>query len=119
MTEPQTKPQTLEALLRRWAELEPGRCIISRNGDFMLYDGDIALSDVGKDAGPLCNAIVQAATKEAIERRGWYWHVGSAHGGKYGADVDTKPGLVGHRGYADTPAAALLSAYLQALRAQA
>ena len=112
------KTTTLEALLRRWAELEPDACEYDTDlGCYSVVVGDLWI--------PLDNwhtkaYTAQAATQEAIERRGLHWSVwtnpSDTREPPYGAAVwvDLSDEETDRYG-ADTPAAALLSAYVQAL----
>lgn len=101
----------LEALLRRWAELEPEWARIAAYSipkDDEYQHGSWAHS--GK--------FVQIAVQEAIEARGWIWHMQNAFN-QDGADcyVAYLSGINDEEEFAcDTPAAALLSAYLAALK---
>ena len=119
-----TDTTTLEALLRRWAELEPERCILTGYEPYQGYSvrvkGAMQMADL-LHAG---DYVVQGATQEAIERRGWMWSLDSQY-----MDSGVPLGLcsaivcdeddINEHATSDTPAAALLSAYVQALEAQA
>lgn len=58
--------------------------------------------------------VLQCAVQEAIEARGWYWGINNLAGPC--ATVYAGTGIVKQQP-ADTPAEALLSAYLQAIEA--
>lgn len=128
MTE-QPNTQTLETLLRRWAELEPERCIAQDDGDLTLeWQGhfNVDACSLRNGLDPWDTALVQGAVQEAIEARGWIWDLGTApprRGGNYpdcmhAAGVFRVRGDMDHNACGPTPAAAILSAYLQALEAQ-
>ena len=117
-----TDTTTLEALLRRWAE--PERCILTGYEPYQGYSvrvkGAMQMADL-LHAG---DYVVQGATQEAIERRGWSWsivHIGTDEAMVFipGASLRDRLESLGKCNDADTPAAALLSAYVQALEAQA
>ena len=126
--EPQTKPQTLEALLRRWAELEPDRCVIEGNYhgkpqacfyDVDLYvDMDLFSPSIPKDDRREIDAKLFWPVCYAIERRGWSWRVMSYKGQHAVARVWRHIMSEDNDVTSDTPAAALLSAYVQALEGQ-
>lgn len=135
MTQPQTT--TLEALLREWAEVEPERISeIGENdppddgpfGYWVKWRGTIItlmLDDTDLDV------YTQAAAQEAIEARGWVWsltwdgfrlernHMGMVQYRETSVDFKSTPGEKFYSDWTDHGSAyALLSAYLQALRAQ-
>lgn len=109
MTDTQTP--TLETLLRRWAELEPARCRIELPESVWCCGMDRFLIGSQIDL-----VFIQCAVQEAIEARGWVWRV-RGHGNYAVAWVWFNILSSDHEQTADTPAAALLSAYLQALEA--
>lgn len=101
----------LEALLRRWAELEPGRCRL----DTATNDLGVMLRDNWKKGltfmGEPDPERIQGAVQEAIEARGWHWTIQGKIQKTY-AHIDN----IGGGAYADSPAAALLKAYLAAVK---
>lgn len=113
--------------LERWARLEPERCRSSPEGDpapgpHVLAAGTWWSS--GQFPG-ITPALILAAVIEAIEARGLTWRVETDEGWPnplegYHAEIDWLSGSVWrHQACGGTPAAALLSAYLEALDHQA
>lgn len=109
----------LEALLRRWAELEPERCkFLDGAGPISGFYvsgayGDVSVYQKGRHAHP---AYIEAAVRECIESRGWTWIIeSSTTAPRYGAALDEMGNASLEWENADTPAAALLSAYIKAL----
>lgn len=111
----------MEELLKRWAELEPARCRIELLESVWCCGMDRFLIGAEIDA-----VFVQCAVQEAIEARGLFWSVGQRRSGKtwlvhYVALVADDPAelrtKLSHGGISDTPAAALLTAYIAALEA--
>lgn len=102
-------------LLRKWAQHEPERC---------SFDGDTCrlawrLDEPGDTTkAEMNNAMTLAATIEAIEARGWWWNVGTTLQLPVQAYVQS-PERTFRPVRAETPAAALLGAYLAALEAEA
>lgn len=123
MTDTQTP--TLEALLRRWAELEPDHCMVRESGEYGSAPV-VHLDGIGWDHMPLddyddLRMCTQFAVQQAIEARGMWWALDNdVVDKKYAAVVNERRwGNLDWYGFSDdTPAAALLSAYLQALEAQ-
>lgn len=118
-----TETQTLEALLRRWAELEPLVVYLQTDGHGRLLcvhiDNEWFVYD---DCAFRMRMVLQCAAQEAIEARSWSWDLDACYMDNeekrmYGATVYVVGDFCESREY--TPAAALLSAYLQALEAQA
>lgn len=108
----------MRELLERWAKLEPERCQVgeyyahfSLDGfQFRLWHNDVLT--------PRRSATLLAAVIEAIEARGWDWNLMSmlpwnATARRYMATVTY------HVKEADSDVAALLTAYLAALEAEA
>lgn len=112
-------------LLERWAQLEPERCarrsdvesekypvvVDLRNGNFGLT---IAAPVDGHE-----RSYVLGATIEAITERGWWWRLGS-----FGTNPEIRayvgppdPSYAPRPCSGDSPAEALLVAYLSALEA--
>jgi hypothetical protein len=108
----------LEPLLRRACELEPERfrAALDPEGD---RDTQVLVGSEWLSLNwmflPLAGAVVQAAVQEAIEARSGYWGIESPYESEttryYRALVNI--GTVGEDTM-DSPAAALLSAYLTA-----
>ena len=106
---------TLEALLADACRLDPERFRVLRGVGLQVKLGDRwhkATTFMGEPDAPR----IQAATQEAIERRGWLWGKSPYENGVYIVlvRVDGLPVI----GWTSYEAAALLSAYLQALEAQ-
>ena len=123
----------LETLLRRWSELEPDRCIIDSRGfihfpsleagdtnpSMSVWDAEYTLDRMtllNPNECRLFLAIAQGAIQEAIEARGWEWTTGRTT--NFLNQMFVWANVMGVVGIADTPAAALLTAYLSALEAQ-
>jgi hypothetical protein len=122
----------MKELLERWAALEPER--VKRRWDGCLGvaydDGGLVLEErPGTYGSPefhkFAGIYVQAAVQEAIEARGWNWE--AARKGKWPDGAWMHTGHVWHPfsarpdefGYSrQSPAEALLSAYLTAVEAQ-
>jgi hypothetical protein len=107
-------------LLKRWAELEPKRCRFDRKD----YEWCV-LTSTGwgcMDEGYLDKGWIQYAVQQAIEARGWEYTSGYRVGRnqmQYHGFVDTLIGANRHTVYStNSPAHALLSAYLQALNGE-
>src|SRR5690606_34395902 len=102
-------------LLRKWAQHEPERC---------SFDGDTCrlawrLDEPGDTTkAEMNNAMTLAAVIEAIEARGWWWNVGTTLQEPVQAYVQS-PERNFRPVRAETPAAALLGAYVAALEAEA
>jgi hypothetical protein len=124
----------LETMFRRWAELEPDRCefnpaarkqdkrevwqyVIDAFGvTHWIFPGDF---DEDFDEFPEIPSVLEYATREAIEARGWSWIIESSTSApKYGAALDEMGNASLEWKNADTSAEALLSAYLSALESQ-
>ena len=114
-----TTTNEMQALLARWAELEPERCRnIEEVGAFGIKFGDsrfwglIRLDDLSEGVSLV---QVQAAVQEAIVSRGWpfeltYYSIL----GHYDAEID----IDSHRSFCregSNSAEALLSVYVKAL----
>lgn len=122
----------MRELLERWSRLEPNRCYPTTIG---VVDGDPVqrwcIPLVGKPSywwgGTMSEAAVLAAAIEAIEARGWTCSLthNLVQPGTWRAIVWASTARPGTRTYhpsrasdANTPAAALLGAYLAALEAE-
>lgn len=108
-----TETQTLEALLRRWAELEPEW---AKHAQALIPNPDDYSVGAWAHAGMFCIVPIQ----EAIEERGWRttleYYLDPVDGlWKWRATVREPE----NDAYDQKAAAALLSAYLQALEARA
>lgn len=107
----------MKDLLQEWAELEPSRCKFEAWADNYGHwvQQDIITVWVGPRAsGGYKVEIIQHAVQQAIEARGWVWSLVMQHtGSKYLASARGRLGRSD-----DSPAHALLSAYLQAIKAQ-
>jgi hypothetical protein len=105
-------------LLKKWAELEPGLCSTGALAAWVTLsrtEHPVALT-VATLASE--RAIILAAVIEAIEARGWWWNVGTTLQLPVQAYVQS-PERNFRPVRAETPAAALLGAYLAALEAEA
>lgn len=111
---PKAQPQTLEALLSRWADLEPDRCIIYPNDRAINVRRLGKWPHVGFMGGDIDEDLIQAAAQEAIEAWGWGWAISKVGDPMYNGEVWAREY---HELRRDTPAAAILSAHLQALEA--
>jgi len=99
----------MKELLEQWAELEPDKC--SRNWPDNLNDHAFV-------------AGTQYAVQQAIEARGWIYTLGLDKYGSYwtriyrkSISVDYDPVQLGFELSGKSVTAALLSAYLQAIKA--
>lgn len=117
----------MKDLLARWAKFEPNRCA----GQMLRWSGGLLV--LTHDDFPLDthdHAVVLAAVKEAIEARGieWQWHENSTLARLpsgtsqerrfYNGIVEVRRPSGWYEEYlCDSPAEALLSAYLSALEA--
>lgn len=108
----------LETLLREWAAIEPERCSwgLPVNGVDISVQTSGIWRTVLDDHGSEFHRI-QPAAQEAIEARGWIWSV-RGHSTHAVARVWLNIQSEDHEVTADTPAEAILSAYLQAMKAQ-
>lgn len=109
----------MRELLERWAQKKSTRCWVHPKKPHarVLLDGRWHL--VEDDPAPRQLAIVVAAVVEAIEARGWHW---SLQRGEFEKPF-TGPGYCAMvrqhvESSQDTPAAALLSAYLAAVEGE-
>lgn len=102
----------METLITEWSELEPDRCVgvsVVVNGHFvnLAYENYIA-------------AVILLAITQAIEARGWDWDIKSDIYGikKYYCHISdgSVNGMRSRPGGEDSPAEALLSTYLEALK---
>ena len=108
-------------LLKRWHALEPDRCLIGPPTSHICASVMLGKADflVPFDRPtPAQVAVLLAAVVEAIEARGWDWNLTSmlpwnATARRYMATVTY------HVKEADSDVAALLTAYLAALEAEA
>ena len=115
---------SLSSLLGDWAELEPERCkqhkpdvAGSRRWELVKFGMNVPLHEVTLGTRL---ADIQVAVQGAIEAHGWYWCIdylpwddkGLRHNAGVKPDRDTS-----FSGCADSPAVALLQAYVSALRA--
>jgi hypothetical protein len=125
----------MKELLSKWASLEKGRCRESDPGTYDVIVGgefdailggaweSVREPDEGWAARSTAfqSALLQAAVQEAIAARSWDFDLsGSGYGPTYRAYVERVPSPVSEPArdwwcYADTPAEALLQAYLTAL----
>lgn len=102
----------LESLLRRWTELEPEWCKIDPTHGLCVAAGETWAPTRWMDYS---DYIVQGAAQQAIEARGWEWQV--ARTTNFLDQMFVWANVMGVAGIADTPAAAILTAYLSALEA--
>lgn len=102
-------------LLKRWAELEPGRCkirdLVVKTDGFELWIGDVETDEF--------QALILFAVMESIAAHGFSFNLRYSEALKsYVADVrfihDGRSRL-SSSSYIDNPAKALLGAYLEAL----
>lgn len=105
----------MEELLKRWAAVEPGRCIDHINNEALFLvrrsgDWQIAVME-----GRINPDKIQGATQEAIEARRWSWAAGFRAEG--GGGMVYWGRVMGYEETAHKPAAALLTAYIAALEA--
>lgn len=121
----ETQTTTLEALLREWAELEPERCE-NPDEDAGRFTPLVLVADEWCYISSVFFAWLyplQGAVQEAIEARGWQYehHAAPCDDGSPGyahrASVDYGRGACAMLNV-DTPSEAILSALVQALRAQ-
>lgn len=104
-------------LLKRWAELEPERCRVSDAAAHLRSPFAFRIHWATLTADPINLAVVLAAVIEAIQARGWFWNVGTTLQEPVQAYVQS-PERTFRPVRAETPAAALLGAYLAALEAE-
>lgn len=128
-----TTTETLTTLLARWAELEPERCtfIEAHKGihndlyNFPRLDWSVDIKDLGpeghfSDPDKNCDlACIQGAVQEAIQARGWSWDMRHNQYGGVGFEATVWDMGPEYHCIGQSPAAALLSAYLKALEAEA
>lgn len=111
-------------LLERWSLIEPKRCRVNVNdyGDMAFWvsiGGDMVLvahTRSLKATPEERNAVTLGAVIEAIEARGWHWQLSCSPPRDYIAIVWTDDMSVPNSAD-ESPAAALLSAYLDAVEA--
>lgn len=111
---------SLPELLKRWSELEPERCkpfeLSLVDGTWVRLDGVWSTAWVPERASD--RATIQTATQEAISDRRWRWRVGTdGPGFEASITLDPDKAINWHDTYAsrETPAEALLAAYVKAL----
>lgn len=109
---------TMTHLFERWNAYEPDRC---RFGAFAAM---VKLGGIEREIAhsvtllPVEHALLLAATIEATEARGWDWNLTGML--PWGATARHYTGTVAyHVRESDSPAAALLAAYVAALEAEA
>jgi hypothetical protein len=108
----------MKELLEEWAEREPERCQRYEDGSYWLMFGDWNYS-------PDSPGALQEAVQQAIEARGWDWDTGTSQEPTYRVwhgSILTDPviNIWSPREWSnDSSAHALLSAYLQELKAEA
>lgn len=99
----------MKELLRRWSELEPNRC--GKPGDVWQVMRETWCS--AEWFGGFDYDRIQGAVQGAIEARGWQWEL---HGSKAYSEAVVKHVSIDMKiKNADSPAEALLSAYLAVL----
>jgi hypothetical protein len=110
--------ETMTELLKRWSELEPERCEYQEETEYyhVMRNGRWAKATI---IATLDYDRIQGAVQEAINVHEWPWSVDC----KSVEDEEYTASIIGGSFYAeegsnDTPAAALLSAYLKALEAK-
>ena len=111
----------MRELLERWARAEPRRCLIgppTTNICASVALGGDGFNFVYDHPTPQRLGLLLAAVLEAIEARGWFWNVGTTLQEPVQAYVQS-PERSFRPVRAETPAAALLGAYLAALAAEA
>lgn len=129
-----TTANNLETLLREWAAIEPDRCriVTGQNGGYTYEVFRLFTTPSGEDyefdTSNECfyEIEIQGTVQKAIEARGWKWSVGCTHGHHFSASILSKPIITSWGGtrnkladdFADTPAEALLSAYIIALESE-
>lgn len=111
--------QQLQALLQRWAKLEPGRCKQYPAFFKVLLDGEEEIIN-SVHRGKKRQATIEYAVREAILARGWRYDTASPGNGKDYWDIQLAYGsgdgrILWTEGKAEQPAIALLQAYLTAL----
>lgn len=108
-------------LLKRWASLEPAWCGVDDERATVMTDVGTPLERPRFTAQfhrlGQYEPYILAATIEALTARDWDWSAGNSLQRPYRAQVDTKTRTTVER--ADSPAEALLAAYLAALEAEA
>jgi len=111
----------MKDLLERWAETEPNRCEIHTDG--LYYSLNTFPNVLVIETRRWHLPIIQGAVQEAIEARdGLRWHIGL--GGEtinwWYAQIDKDGKVIGswEAESSNSPAEALLTAYLSALEAQ-
>lgn len=126
----------MRELLERWSRLEPERCmsgpptthicVVVQVGDIDIFHDGAHTVMLDRPSAKQ-RALLLAAVIEAIEARGWDYRLSSStpQPGMTHAIVWTgasRPGTrtyrPSHDAHGDTPAAALLGAYLAALEAE-
>jgi hypothetical protein len=113
----------METLLRRWAELEPERVMFSDDIQYarvLIGEYWACLSHWSRWPNAIDHPWhIQIAVQEAIERRGWGWEIVYDQIQRlYQATLcDDRSKWLGSSEWDDTPAAALLTAYLSAIEA--
>lgn len=117
----------MRELLERWSSLERERCGISEHAAHLGTPFAFRIHWAVLDADPLSHAAILSAVITAIEARGWTCSLTNnlVQPGTWRAIVWASTARPGTRTYrpsrasdANTPAAALLGAYLVALEAE-
>lgn len=107
----------MKELLKQWAELCPDECRIIENG--LYYEVNSFPNVLVIETRDWHMPIILGATMQAIEARGWDWCLGYGDS-DYLGDVFTKRGDSRSEDtfsvFDKSPAHALLSAYLQAVK---
>lgn len=116
-----TMPDLTE-LLATWAELEPERCLEHADYSSVRVDSErwIPLHFYAHDVRWYSEAALMYAILAAIEARGWCYNMGTDQAGLHASVNRLYPDadwvIDPCDGQADSPAGALLSAYLEALQ---
>ena len=105
----------MNELLKQWAELEPTVIEIDSDGEIEFSSSQFCYAKTHLIDG-LLPGIVQFMAQQAIEARGWQWNVLVDVTGVYKADLCIHNDVTDQL-EASSPAEALLSAYLKALKA--
>jgi hypothetical protein len=107
---------TLEDLLPRWSQIAPGECSVDgRSNTASLHlNGETYLGVILHQSDAIYAPEFEYHVRRCIEARGWDWSVGKVSEGVYSGKIWARQIYLTKK---PSPAAALLSAYLEALEA--
>lgn len=110
----------LAALLRKLSAISPKECRYTEEGEWQILDTNTGHWLHLYDANEIDPFRVGGLLQRRIQARGWKWNIGLSTSdqatGPFWADIDAITEYT-FWCYGDTPAAALLTAYIAALEA--